>query len=529
MPVIDQRQLAKMTEKMREARHEDATQIFCDLLKDGADPRALGREAIQGAAPFLNVPAHTMLTQSGEVRPVNYDHTILGFWRSYQLANLMPKGYKHLPLVQAMWYMPQGLDIWSQILCEFPGHYANEQEKCASINLKGPRQHFEELPPLAEGDWDERLARMLDAIMHGDRSLAFRAFLALADDAATDAEKRKTLEANVLYAGIIDLPGPRSYSIHIVNSAHKAIRARAMVELANTLGWERAYPVYLVVIPDLASNPRFHDIFETAHIQLLGAFGQEYHGRRHTNRGGMSVREAEEFIALMFHGTSDEVIAGVTRLLQQEKSLTALNDVCVVASARLMAKVEAPSIRAGFTQTDHSFDYANVTGFWLRNYDHHQQMKTPYFTAHFVNDVARFLRTRPIDPATQMGSQPEEHRQRADRLTLKECLQALGGSCETQDAPYAHALTDSYMARTHDRTALMETLRFGSAKFEGDPHMPRNAMSHWEEYNFSSLPATMTDDIFRSWTRFLSRSHKRSYEFNCFDLYQREIAGQARG
>jgi hypothetical protein len=526
---MDQRLLARMKEQMREARHADASQAFCDLLKDGASPRSLGLEAITSASPFLNVPAHTMVTKAGETRPVNYDHTVLAFWRAYQLGKLLPKGYRELPLVQAMWYLPQGLDIWSQILCEFPGHYANEQEKCASINLKGPRQHFEELPPLTEGSWDERLARMLDAIINGDRSMAFRAFLGLADEAATDPEKRKTLEANVLYAGIIDLPGPRTYSIHIVNSAHKAIRARAMVELAGALGWERAYPVYLVVIPDLAAEPRFHDIFETAHIQLIGAFGADYHGRRHTNTGRLSVREAEDFMSLMFHGTPEEVIAGVTGLLVKEKSLTAINDVCVVASARLMAKVETPSIRAGFTQTDHAFDYANVVGHWLRTYDHHQQMKSPYYTAHFVNDVAKFLRTRPADPATQMESQPEEHRARADKLSLKECLQALGSACDTQDAPFAHALTDSYMARTHDRVKLMDTLRFGSAKFEGDPHMPRNAMSHWEEYNLSSLPAALTDDIFRSWTRFLARSHKRSYEFNAFDLYERELLTPAHG
>ena len=515
--------LAQMTEHMRETRHEAATADFCQLLKDGADPRSLGHDALAAASPFLNVPAHTMVTKTGEVRPVNYDHTLLAFWRSYGLGKMLPKAYRDLPLAQAMLYLPQGLDIWSQILCEFPGHYANEQEKCPAINLKGPRQHFEEHPPLTEGSFDERMAVLLDSIMHGDRVMAFRAFLGLADEAATDAEKRTALEANVLYAGIIDLPGPRTYSIHIVNSAHKAIRARAMVDLAQVLGWERSYPLYLIVIPDLAAEPRFHDIFETAHIQLLGALGQDYHGRRHTNQARMSVREAEDFISLMFHGTPDEVIAGVTALLVKEKSLTALNDVCVLASARLMARVEAPSIRAGFTQTDHAFDYANVVGNWLRKYDHHQQMKAPYYPAHFVNDVARFLRNRPADPATQMLSQPEEHRGRADRLSGGECLQALGLACDEQDAPYAHALVDSYMARTHDRKRLIDTLMFESARFEGDPHMPRNAMSHHEEFVRSSLPAHMKDDIFRSWTRFVSRSHKRSYEFNCFDLFEREL------
>lgn len=523
------RTLMRMTERMREGRFEDATSDFCGLLREGMDRRTLGVEALGAASPFLNVPSHNMVTPTGEVRAVNYDHTLLAFWRAYKLGSMLPKRWNNLPLAQAMWYLPQGLDIWSQILCEFPGHYAREQEKCPTITLRGPRQHFEEHPPLREGSWDDRLALMVASIMEGARSTAFQAFLGLADEAAHDPERRKTLESNVLYAGIVDLPGPRTYSIHIVNSAHKGIRARAMVELAQTLGWERSYPLYLIVIPDLASNPRFHDLFETAHIQLLGAFGAQYHGRRHTNTAGMNSREAEDYIDLMVHGTSDQLFAGITALLLKEKSLIALNDVAVVAAARLMSKVEAPSIRAGFTQTDHAFDYANVVGYWLRNYDHHQQMKSPYYTAHFVNDTARFLRNRPADPATQMQSQPEEHAGRAAKLSTADCLPALAHACDEQDAPFAHAILESYLGRTHDRKKLLDMMMFESAKFEGDPHLPRNAMSHYEEFQVSSLPAYMKDDIFRSWTRFVSRSHKRSYEFNCYEMVNRQLVIPAHG
>ena len=217
---------ARLSERMWEGRYQEATQDFCDLLKEGAAPKSLGRDTIASASPFLNVPAHTMITKTGEIRPVNYDHTILGFWRSYQMGKMMPRGYAQLPLVQAMWYLPQGLDIWSQILCEFPGHYAREQEKCPTIDLKGPKQHFEEYPPYTDGTFDERLALMVESIIHGDREMAFRAFIGLADEAVNDEEKRRTIESNVLFTGIIDLPGPRSHAIHIVNSAHKAIRAR---------------------------------------------------------------------------------------------------------------------------------------------------------------------------------------------------------------------------------------------------------------------------------------------------------------
>ncbi|MFN0096971.1 MAG: hypothetical protein ACKVVT_19605 [Dehalococcoidia bacterium] len=521
--IRDQKKLARMSEMMREGRYEEATRDFVGLLKDGVNAKAMGLEAITAASPFLNVPAHTMVTKTGETRPVNYDHTVLGFWRAQRMSKMMPKGYQSLPATQAMWYLPQGIDIWSQILCEFPGHYSKEQEKCPTITLKGPRQHFEEHPPYTEGTWDERLALMVESIMHGDRVMAFRAFLGLADDAAIDEIKRRELEAAVIFTGIIDLPGPRTYHIHIVNSAHKAIRARAMVDLANALGWENAYPIYLIVIPDLASNPRFHDIYETAHIQLIGAFGQGYYDRRHAQTKPMSVREAEEFITLMTHGAPDEVIAGVTKLLKDEKSLIALNDVCIIAAARMQAKLENPSIRTGFTNTDHCFDYTNVVGYWLRTYDHPQALKMPYYTALFVNDTARFLKKASRDANAEFQSQPEEHMDRAAKLTQDEALKELLAACDAQDGAYATALLETYMSRTRDRKKLIDTLVFENGKWEGDPHLPRNAMSHHEEYLHSTLPLSMRDDLFRSWTRFVSRWHKRSMEFNCLRLYEDEF------
>ena len=76
--------------------------------------------------------------------------------------------------------------------------------------------------------------------------------------------------------------------------------APAPCDLSRQLSWEQAYPLFLITIPDLAAEPRFHDIFETAHLQLLLNLGPEYHaGRRHTNQGTMSVREAEEYIDVM--------------------------------------------------------------------------------------------------------------------------------------------------------------------------------------------------------------------------------------
>ena len=281
---VEQRSTRVMAEHILEARHEDATRDFCTLLQDGASALELEREALRVASPFLNVPAHIMVKPDGELRGVNYDHTIMGIWRSMQLSRLMPKGYEYLPAAQAVWYLPQGLDIWSQINCEFPGHYSREQEKCPSINVRGPKQHFDEYPPLAEGSFDDRLGHLFDRIVQGDKPTAFRLFLGLAEDAMQDDDRRKALESQVLCAALLDFPGPRQRMGLLVNPAHKAIRARAMVDIANTLGWERSYPAFFIVIPDLANNPRNQDMARSPSRPCRAGFGPEHRDLRHTNK-----------------------------------------------------------------------------------------------------------------------------------------------------------------------------------------------------------------------------------------------------
>src|SRR5579884_4113954 len=241
MMTVQSRAMDQMAEHILEARHAEATSDFCELLQEGAAPLELEHAALRTASPFLNVPAHVMIRPDGELRTVNYDHTILGLWRALRMSTLMPKSYELLPYAQAMWYLPQGLDIWSQVQCEFPGHYAREQEKCPTINIKGPKQHFEEYPPLVEGSFDERLGQLFHSIVQGDKVTAYRVFIGLASEAAENEEARKALEAQILFAGIADLPGPRQRTGLLVNPAHKTIRARAMIDLANAFGWERAY------------------------------------------------------------------------------------------------------------------------------------------------------------------------------------------------------------------------------------------------------------------------------------------------
>ena len=74
-------------------------------------------------APFVQVPSHINM-RDGQITLVNNDHTILGLRTSAGLTPFLPEAYRLLPLLQSVWYVPAGLDIWNQLLGRYPGRYA---------------------------------------------------------------------------------------------------------------------------------------------------------------------------------------------------------------------------------------------------------------------------------------------------------------------------------------------------------------------------------------------------------------------
>src|SRR5919197_5675797 len=176
--------LERLEEEITQAQYRDAAESFCRLIAEEDRPlHQVVHTAIGAAAPFVQVPSHLMRQPSGEMRGVNYDHTILGWRGALALVPHMNERRAVLPTVQAMWYVPQGLNIWEQIICEFPGHYARDGEKCndkypgpdeAVNRFDGPawtppKIYFEDHDPICAGSVEERLDRFGWAIAEGDR------------------------------------------------------------------------------------------------------------------------------------------------------------------------------------------------------------------------------------------------------------------------------------------------------------------------------------------------------------------------
>jgi len=108
---------------LRRDQPQTADLFFRMVAREGRSVAdALGVVAA-AEAPFVQVPSHINV-RDGQITLINNDHTILGLRASAYLMPFLPERYRLLPLLQSVWYIPAGLDIWNQLLGRYPGRYA---------------------------------------------------------------------------------------------------------------------------------------------------------------------------------------------------------------------------------------------------------------------------------------------------------------------------------------------------------------------------------------------------------------------
>ncbi|MCB1740008.1 MAG: hypothetical protein KDK91_06545 [Gammaproteobacteria bacterium] len=509
--------LKTMDEQILDGRHHQATDTFCQLATGGHDLRELVLHVMRTAAPYLHVPAHEKLLPNGEFRNVNYDHTVLGLRAGLRLAEFLPRDQQHLPLVQGVYYVPQGLDVWAQLECGFPGHYAREQERCAEDALGHElHRHFEDQPPLVEGSVDERFERMFHALTSGDKSLSYRLFLGL----AAQPELRKRLQDQLLFAAIIDQQEYNSFR-RVRHIGHKAIRARSMFDLADWVGWERAHPFFYVVVPDICNAPIFHSLYDHASFLLGTTFRGGQYDLHERNSEPLGEDEQDRLIGLILEGDPVAVSTAITGFLGAGKALRAIADVIMIAHAtHCVQRLRAP---IAYTVPTHSFDYANVVNHWLRNFSNPHQAKAVYLSAWFVTDTIGEVDSYPDLPDVERPD-PDSRMSWAERFSTDEILVRLAEAVREQDPSSAVALVRSYTGRSSERDRLISTLVACAGRFQGDAHIFRNARSVIEEYRYSSVSQRRKNVLFEYWAHFLSFYKKRTLDTDCYDMYQRYFA-----
>ncbi|HEX2184373.1 MAG TPA: hypothetical protein VHN78_02560, partial [Chloroflexota bacterium] len=524
--------VGQFQEALIRADYRRTTDGFVGLLKEGRRMPELVRHGLEAAAPYLTVPSHVMVNDAGEMSNVNYDHCVLGLRASWRMMPYLPEAHRQLSMAQAVWYMPQGLDVWDQLLCEFPGHYARDDKKCGARPggtdeagndrfdgpaWSAPTQWFRtDHEPDGEGSVQERLIRLQQRIMEGDKNGAYKVALGLRREA--DPAVRRQLEGQLLFCAIIDLQDTLQQR-KLQNIGHKALRARAAVELSELIGYEHAASLYYCVVPDIACFPRLYPLYDYATLALGAAFKGEMYHVKQRNQEPLTEEEREGFIDLILNARQPQVLARVTELLVAGKRLIEISDAVVAAFCRHLT--DEVWSRKSFFQIGHAFDYSNVVNFWLRRYEHHQQAKAPYFQAAFVNDCIQMTKAFPKDVNSEfyLGDW-RAYRAWADGLAPGECLAQLIAATEGLEYPRAVACANSYLERTSDRRPLMEALTIACAKFQNDPHIQRHAASMIEEWENTTLPEAHKDNMLRAWAAYVSGGAKRTTALDCVRLYE---------
>src|SRR5579864_7563609 len=274
---------------------------------------------MEAEAPYIQVPNHINL-KNGDVVLTNNDHTIFGLRTSTDLMRYMPDEYRLLPLMQSVWYIPAGLDIWSQLLFEYPGRYA--LMKGVDVPKAGqlPVVWTCDQQPRVEGKTlEERLHNHLIATMAGDVDASYAQFLGL----ASDETARPALRDQLLFLGCIDVQDTVA-GRKARNTGHKAIRARATLDLADTVGWERAHGVFYAGVPDMAVGPLYYSMYDAACVTTNARFPDGGRQLKKTNGTPLTDDEVDAFLQVVLEGELNQAWDAVSRYLEAGKSVISL-------------------------------------------------------------------------------------------------------------------------------------------------------------------------------------------------------------
>ncbi len=457
-------------------------------------------------APFVQVPSHINF-RDGHITLVNNDHTILGLRTSVNLAPFVPEAYRLLPLLQSVWYIPAGLDIWNQLLGRYPGRYATMKGMQVPPPAYGPAVWNQEQEPMTpEGTAEEMLHEHLVATVSGDARRSYGLFLGL----AADPSMRPLLRDQLLFLGLIDLQDT-IIGRKARNTGHKALRARAVADLADVIGWERATGVYYMGVPDMAIGPLYYSLYDAACVTMTNDFPDAGKQLKDTNVAPLSPAEVEEMVRLLFEASGETVWNQITAHLKNGKSIRSLGDAIQIGAAELILRT---TVARQFTDGQHPFDYCNTANYWLRRTESPYQPRLLYLMANFVNDSARSNKLfRSVVDEERAGFDGAGRSPEALLTELDEAIMAL-------DAPRTTALAGAYLDSGADRRAYMSTVALAACKFQDDPHNQKICHSAFEEYAENSTH--LRDRLLLAAARLLAGWTKMPGERECYARFTRE-------
>jgi hypothetical protein len=457
-------------------------------------------------APFVQVPSHINV-RDGQITLINNDHTILGLRTSVSLTPYLPGPYRLLPLLQSVWYIPAGLDIWNQLLGKYPGRYATMKGMNVPPPSYGPVVwHQEQAPITEEGPVEERLHAHMIATMSGDVRRSYGLFLGL----AADAHVRPRLRDHLIFLGLIDLQDTIA-GRKARNTGHKALRARAVTDLAEFIGWDRAGGVHYIGVPDMAVGPLYYSLYDAACVTVTNELAEAGKNLPETNHTPLTPLEVEALVDLLMVADAATVWTSITTHLRNGTSIRSLGDAIQVAAAELILRT---TVGRQFTDGQHPFDYCNTANDWLRTTASPYQARVLYLMANFVNDAARSNKlVTPVLERECAGFEPAGGSPQAVLDALDEAILAF-------DVPRTTALADAYLRSGADRQAYLATLAITACKFQDDPHNQKITHSTFEEYAHNSTH--LRDRLLLASARLLAGWPKMPGERECHARFMKD-------
>ncbi len=481
--ILQDKSYTLLTEAILARDQARTADLFYRMVK--RDGRSVGDAlgvVTAAEAPFVQVPSHINF-RDGHITLVNNDHTILGLRTSVNLAPFVPEEYRLLPLLQSVWYIPAGLDIWNQLLGRYPGRYATMKGMQVPPPAYGPAVWNPEQEPITpEGTGEEKLHEHLVATVSGDARRSYGLFLGL----AADPSVRPLLRDQLLFLGLIDLQD-------------------------TVIGWEHATGVYYMGVPDMAIGPLYYSLYDAACVTMTNEFPEAGKELKDTNVTALTPAEVEEMVRLLFEASGETVWNQITAHLKNGKSIRSLGDAIQIGAAELILRT---TVARQFTDGQHPFDYCNTANYWLRRTASPYQPRLLYLMANFVNDSARSNKLFSSVIEEEGGGFDGAGRSPHSLLTeLDEAIMAL-------DAPRTTALARAYLDSGADRRAYMSTVALAACKFQDDPHNQKISHSAFEEYAHNSTHRR--DRLLLAAARLLAGWTKMPGERECYARFMRE-------
>jgi hypothetical protein len=501
------RSVALLTDAILARDQARTTDLFFGMVR--YQHRSLGDalDAVtQAEAPFVQVPSHINV-RDGQITLINNDHTILGLRAAVDLAPYLPESHRLLPLLQAVWYIPAGLDIWNQLLGRYPGRYATMKGLNVPPPSYGPVVWQQETAPIVEeGTVEERLHAHMIATMSGDVRRSYGLFLGL----AAEPERRIRLSDHLLFLGLIDVQDT-VIGRKARNTGHKALRARAVSDLAEFIGWDRSRGVYYMGVPDLAVGPLYYSLYDAACVTAAADLPEAGKNLARTNQTPLTPGEVEALVRVLMEADAPTVWDRLTAHLREGRSIRSLGDAIQIGAAELILRTTVPR---QFTDAQHPFDYCNTANYWLRRTESPYRARILYLMANFVNDAARSNKLQ--TPVVERECAGFDFSGRTPTALLAELDEAILAF----DIAKSTALAGAYLKSGADRGAYRAAVAVTACKFQDDPHNQKITHSGFEEHAHNSTH--LRDRLLLAPVRLLAGWPKMPGERECYARFVKE-------